>query len=688
MANSSSVSDQYVLSSLEIGCNARSVDRATKAKLVKASDAKFRVLISLVMLPLEIARDLKTAGLPQESNDLPEAAMNSSFIKSALLLGSFAFAPAMADDASWMQDNEQRLRNLPLESLSVPASHDAGMYMHHLGLIEIGLEDLHAGVYADWSVSWLPDFEVEIDPPDGVIEGEPFLALFDDLMSAVDAFDEICIPIPIIDDPCFDTGLYDLVWGWVGEYYELATGKPGELSITQNLDIYGQLSNGVRMFDLRPKSQGGALFIHHSQARMEGIGDNVDYELRLEFTVPCIDRPYPFTGCITGTGRAYDIGTIVFEAGGFVRSLSVTGPSMPEILGDVADFMQEGHRELVVLEFTHYWKGFNGSEFDAADYVVFVDLIDQYLAPWLLTSDMVAEDALASSTMGELIGSQGRVIVLVETNDTYAVADPSIGLWPAGDSLFDSPGGYSNSDDLDTMRDDQRQNWLDASGDRFELWWTLTCQPGSIDCSVRDNADAANPHLQDFVGSLVVPNDWGNYINEIWVDFAEETAALDIALAMNPWPVELLINPGRPPQTINPAAVQSNVRVAILSDAVTNFDALQIDPTTVKLGRGGAAPLDDKAFDLNADGIADRFMIFNVNDAAIVCGDDSVSLTGKTFGKQNFIGTGNLKTTACNFSRFSSGGGGVGWLMLALLLMAVGSKYTTVKLRIDPVRPS
>ena len=188
--------------------------------------------------------------------------MNLSPLQSIAVLAAFAFSGASADDASWMEDHKERLKNLPLQELSVPASHDAGMYMHDVDLFEIGIEDFHAGLKASWAVSWLPGLDFEIGLPTDVIEGEPFVELFDDLMSVVGAFDEICIPIPLIDDPCFETGLYDLVWGWVGEYYEIAMGKPGDLSITQNHDLYGQLNSGVRMFDLRPKSQRGQLYLH------------------------------------------------------------------------------------------------------------------------------------------------------------------------------------------------------------------------------------------------------------------------------------------------------------------------------------------------------------------------------------------------------------------------------------------
>jgi len=53
------------------------------------------------------------------------------------------------------------------------------------------------------------------------------------------------------------------------------TQKPGDLSITQNLNLYGQLASGVRRFDLRPKELGGHLYIHHSQAGIRTLNRTI-----------------------------------------------------------------------------------------------------------------------------------------------------------------------------------------------------------------------------------------------------------------------------------------------------------------------------------------------------------------------------------------------------------------------------
>lgn len=589
--------------------------------------------------------------------------MNLSPLQCVAMLAAFAVSGASADDASWMEDHKERLKNLPLQELSVPASHDAGMYKHDSDLFEIGLEDLHIEIVA-FGGSLL-----DVGPITGILLGEEFLPLLDTVMEIVNPFDEYCIEVADVDVYCFGTGIAGAVANWVDQYYEFARGAPGELSITQNLSIYGQLSSGVRMFDLRPKALNDTIYLHHSQGNVD-IGDSVDWSYDLEFYVPCVER-WLLPGCRLGTGRWYDFGTFAFRAGGKVMSFSATGPSLDEVLDDVARYLQEGHKELVVLDFSHYWKGFNGSHFGATDYDQFVALVEQFLGPWMLTSDMVPGGDLAAMTMQELLGQQGRVIVNVETNDSYAFADPAAGFWDAGDSLFNSAGSASEKDDLTETMNEQRSNWEGAGGDRFELWWTLTCQPGSIDCSVRDLASEINPELQGFVDSLTMPNANGNYLNEIWVDFSEETAATAIAIAMNPQPIPIAVSPVSGNGPVN-MAMPVDLTVAIYSDMDSGFDAAQLDMSTVMLGRGQARSLEEGVMDMNGDGVADRLSTFSANDAAIACGDSSVKLTGQTFDGQNVAGSGKITTVGCPAPESLSGGGAYAAWWLLILLTVVG----------------
>ena len=89
---------------------------------------------------------------------------------------------------------------------------------------------------------------------------------------------------------------------------------------TQDLSIYGQLNYGVRYFDLRPQWFRGELYVHHGP---------------------------------------------------------VLGPKLTEVLDDVRRFCREGHRELIILKFSHY------EGFDEKVYCKFVAAIRERLEPWL-----------------------------------------------------------------------------------------------------------------------------------------------------------------------------------------------------------------------------------------------------------------------------------------------------------------
>ncbi len=510
---------------------------------------------------------------------------------SCLLFALVAALPipisAVADDSTWMEDNLYRFRNNDLTTLSIPASHDAGMYRHDIDKLEIGVENLRAQL--SLSGPLVPDVSFGFSET-GVIEAGDLLALFDALMRVAHEVDKQCITIPLILEVCTTFGIEETVWNWVSEYYEFATGKPGDLSITQNLDLYGQLSSGARRFDLRPKKQGGALYIHHSDANIKGVGGALEYELPLGIDVPCVDRLWPLSGCVTGTDRYYEIGTFEFLGGGEIKSVSATGPSISEVLTDVRRFMEEGRREFVILNFSAYWKGYRGKGFDENDYDDLIQAIDTNLAPWLLTEEVLAKGGnldvnqrLLNARLPDLIGQHGHVLANFEVAPGYpfVYTDPGTGLWPA--DAVSGYGGYSNKDNLEAMVNDQRTNWNNADSDRFELWWTLTCQPGNLDCAVRDLAVEANPELPDFIDSLAIPNANGNNINEIWVDFLEETAATEIAIRLNPIAATIDIKPGNNRNIVNPR-LKGGIWVAILADPEGLTDLLQIDLPTITFG--------------------------------------------------------------------------------------------------------
>lgn len=128
---------------------------------------------------------------------------------------------AHSEDSSWMEDNLDRFRNNDLTTLTFPASHDAGMYMHSLDKLEIGVDNLHASV--SLSGPLVPDVSLGFTRS-GVIEAGELLDVFDGLMAVVRGIDYQCFEIPYIIELCTTFGIENNVWEWVGEYYELATG--------------------------------------------------------------------------------------------------------------------------------------------------------------------------------------------------------------------------------------------------------------------------------------------------------------------------------------------------------------------------------------------------------------------------------------------------------------------------------
>lgn len=72
-----------------------------------------------------------------------------------------------------------------------------------------------------------------------------------------------------------------------------------------------------------------------------------------------------------------------------------------------------------------------------------------------------------------------------------------------------------------------------------------------------------------------------------------------------------------------------NLKVAIVGDAT--FDALQVDPVSVRFGPSEASPIRFKGRDYNHDGFSDLILTFKLDRTGIACGDTEATLTGETF---------------------------------------------------------
>ena len=109
--------------------------------------------------------------------------------------------------------------------------------------------------------------------------------------------------------------------------------------------------------------------------------------------------------------------------------------------------------------------------------------------------------------------------------------------------------------------------------------------------------------------------------------------------------VEIDIKPGSKSNTINPKS-RGVLRVAVLGSG--EFDATQVDSSTVRFGPGNASAVrDSPVVDVNRDGYPDMVLYFRTKATGIRCGDESASVSGNIFGGQRFAGSDSIGTVGC-----------------------------------------
>jgi hypothetical protein len=258
------------------------------------------------------------------------------------------------------------------------------------------------------------------------------------------------------------------------------TGFPQWLGQTQDLTIYGQLAAGIRYFDLRPMWRDGTLFIHHGPVR---------------------------------------------------------GPKLVEVLDDVRRFAGEGHRELVVLKFSHY-QGFRDDAYKSL-----VKQIKASLGPWLYMS-LPRGKRLAEIPLSDYVRRTAAILVLCDGD--YPLDNRSEGIWVYRD--WDSPhpeegdlrvyDQYANTLSYASMKADQFDKFnrydgkcklrRDVPCDLFLLSWTLT--PPT---DVRSFAAEANRNLAPAIKELNIPNRFGFVVNLIYTDYVDSAKTTDLAIQQN-----------------------------------------------------------------------------------------------------------------------------------------------------------
>lgn len=278
------------------------------------------------------------------------------------------------------------------------------------------------------------------------------------------------------------------------------TGGLSAVAQTQSLSIYGQLSNGIRFFDLRP-----------------GYDKNKNYF--------------------------------------YIQHNGVAGPDLATVLSEVRAFCLEGHVELFILKFSRY------ENFDAKVYKKFVKEIQEALdESWLVAKIPGDAKRLADAPLKDYLdGDKPAVLIVIDQN--YAIDDPQTGFWVYRDSAAEDEqkkkqnpkegdlrvyDKYANDPFYPEMKKDQIRKWNAYDGrcvddpavpcDLFLLSWTCTAKIGA---GVWLHAKDPDRHLGwAMVNDLTIPNQYGKIINLLYVDYCQYARVSDVALWANGAPHE------------------------------------------------------------------------------------------------------------------------------------------------------
>jgi hypothetical protein len=92
-------------------------------------------------------------------------------------------------------------------------------------------------------------------------------------------------------------------------------------------------------------------------------------------------------------------------------------------------------------------------------------------------------------------------------------------------------------------------------------------------------------------------------------------------------------------------AAESLLRVAL--ETVRGFDATNVDPASLRLEPGGAAPRQSRLVDTDDDGDLDLLLVFLLAEVELACGDAFLSLSGQTVRGRPFVGQDAVQLTGC-----------------------------------------
>ncbi len=280
---------------------------------------------------------------------------------------------------------------------------------------------------------------------------------------------------------------------------------------TQALDLFEQLSQGFRYFDLRPRwdQNSNTFTIYHDIA---GHGDTI-------------------------------------------------GPHVGEVLDDVARFMKD-HAELAILKFSHYSSFDSGVATSSGDPAADVDsrandakaqrrnaryraltqLLHEKLGEYLYIKPANEHRRLAKIPLNDYLRNRRKGLVLVVCDEDYPVDNPSAGIYvyrdtgadPKGDlqvydRYFETAGDFYTS-----LVTDQQNKFNNYTGqdDLFLLSWTLTPIPttpagetvAKLSAEPNQNLGTA---IKDFRGNAQ------KQVNLVYINYVDTARATDVCLYLN-----------------------------------------------------------------------------------------------------------------------------------------------------------
>lgn len=257
-----------------------------------------------------------------------------------------------------------------------------------------------------------------------------------------------------------------------------------------------------------------------------------------------------YTGGISSAAKTQDLNIFsqAFEAGvrwydfrpGWVPGgeiyiyHTIPGPPLAEVLSDLKRYLQLGYQELLLLKFSHF------SFFDASVYKQMVQQITDSIGTWLYKKLPDQKERLSEVTLSEFVADGPKVLVLVDGD--WAIDQPADGFWVYRDwdsstaakgdlRVYDE---YYGKTDYDGMKKDQFDKFNKYTGickdgvtpcDLFLLSWTLT--PVSLVWSYAQEPDR---RLGNDIRELAVPNQYGQILNMLYVDYVEYARPADVAL--------------------------------------------------------------------------------------------------------------------------------------------------------------